>query len=156
MCWPTESISAINLACSVANCSATVSRYSGSSLPFGSVVRNSAEAAVLLAHHGGGAAQVDDFGAPQTVAHQGGGDAHAVEHIPDIVQHARGHVGHAGLSGSVHQLPVELVELLGIQLVLVMSWKMPRMATGRPFSTSTVPLSRIQTVRPSAATIRYS
>src|ERR1019366_10665332 len=53
-----------------------------------------------------------------TVAHEGGRDTHTVEHIPDIVQHARGHVRHAGAAGSVHQLPVELVELLGIQLVL--------------------------------------
>ena len=38
----------------------------------------------------------------------------------------------------------------------VTSWKIPRTATGLSFSMITLPLSRSQTTRPSAAIIRYS
>ena len=74
--------------------------------------------AVLLAQHGGGAAQIGELGTTQPVGHQRGGDAHAVEDIADVVQHAGGHVGHARAARGVDQLPVELVQLLRIQLVL--------------------------------------
>ena len=63
-------------------------------------------------------AQITDIGGPQPVAHQRGGDTHAVEDVADIVQHARGDLGHARISGGVHQLPVELVQLLRVQFLL--------------------------------------
>ena len=58
------------------------------------------------------------------------------------------------LPGSVHQLPVEF-ELFPSFFCRVMSSKIPRKAIGRPFSTRTMPLAD-QTVRPSAAIMRYS
>ena len=71
-----------------------------------------AEVAVLLAQHGGGAAQIGELGLPQPVADEGGGDADAVEHVADVVQDAGGHFGHAGLARGFEQPAVEPVQFV--------------------------------------------
>ena len=68
------------------------------------------ELAVLAVQHGGGAAEIADLGLAQPVTHHRGGHTHAVEHIADVVEHAGGDLGHAGLPGDLEQLLVGLFQ----------------------------------------------
>ena len=47
----------------------------------------------------------------QMVGHEVGGNIHAVQHVADIVEHAGGHVGHAGLAGDDEHFLVSLLRL---------------------------------------------
>ena len=67
-----------------------------------------AEIGLVLLHEGHGAAEIDELRMPHLVADERVGNIHAVEHVADVVQHAGGDLGHAGLARRIHELLVHL------------------------------------------------
>ncbi len=68
------------------------------------------EIVLVRAQHVRDQAQARDFRASDRLGHQPDRHAHAVQHVADVVQHARGDLGAAGDVGGLHQLGARLRE----------------------------------------------
>ena len=66
---------------------------------------------LVLGHHLGGFTEVGNFGFLQSLRDKGGRDIQAVEHVADIMQHAAGYFGHAGLAAGIFQLTMHPLSL---------------------------------------------
>ena len=63
-----------------------------------------AQVRLVLAQQCDDFGQVGGLGVPEAVGQAGGGDIDAVEHVADIVQDARRHFRHAGLTRRLTEL----------------------------------------------------
>ena len=103
----------------------------GTSLPLGSAVRKPGRSASCCWRRPPSLTRLTTSEPRSFSRDEGGGDVDAVEDVADVVEDARGDLGHAGLARGIHQLPVELVQFRRRPAsAAVMSWKMPRIATG--------------------------
>src|SRR5579872_52566 len=95
-----RSISARASTRSASRCWERSARYEGSNWPLGSLARNSASCPFLSRSM---AAAFRD---------ERGGDVHAIEHIADVVEHARGDFRHARLPRGVDELLLRPLQFL--------------------------------------------
>ena len=76
---------------------------------------NVASSLALLAQQRRDALHVADARIAQLRLHERGGHAEAVQHVADVVQHARGHFRHAGVARGVAQLRLQIALALFLQ-----------------------------------------
>jgi len=92
-------------------CLRQAAEVGGNHLAAGVLGQESGEVGLVLVEQRGDLGNIDGLGMAHVVADEGGRDIDAVEHVADVVEHTRGHIGHAGLAGRGEQFPVHALNL---------------------------------------------